>query len=114
MVGLCYRAFATLGIVLVSIQFFRSKSGGFSSVFFYFVWLFTILAIWGSSYNFSAKQEFIEHCHDVSMRVIAGLVMLCVFGFFFSMQLGSFKDVVPELREVVTGGLVLWWPCCLA
>lgn len=68
----------------------------------------------GGSYNFSAKQEFIEHCHDVSMRVIAGLVMFCVFGLFFSMQLGSFKDVIPELREVVTGGLVLWWPCCLA
>lgn len=103
MVGLCYRAFATLGIVLVSIQFFRSKAGGFSSVFFLFRLACLPCLLLGRSYNFSAKQEFIEHCHDVSMRVIAGLVMFCVFGFFFSMQLGSFKDVIPELREVVTG-----------
>lgn len=47
---------------------------------------------------------------------LLGVVMFCVFGFFFSMLLGSFKDVIPELREVVVGGAcwVLWWPYCLA
>lgn len=43
-----------------------------------------MFAIWGSSCNFSAKQGFIEHCHDVSMRVIAGCChVLCIWILFF-------------------------------
>lgn len=62
-----------------------------------------MLAICGSSCNFFAKQKLVEHCHDVSIRVIAGEChVLCVWIFF--MPLGSFKEIIPELREVVSGG----------
>lgn len=62
-------------------------------------------AIWGSSCNFSAKQEFIEHCHDVSMRVIAGgYHVLCVWILFFYAA-GFVQGCYSRVEGSCDGGL---------